>query len=167
MTELVNYAIVAIPFLVIRVHLIRLRPDISSNRLSGLFLLHKTIDKFDILWYIKKVILNTTFMYNISTNNKVQAEKLKTKLEQEIIDLKLQKARIESDIYYYSLLEKDLPLSKTDKLVISQDKKNLSMLRQVINFFSAKVNNIIEDNIESDEKVTTKHTKSKSINRRS
>lgn len=106
-------------------------------------------------------------MYNISTNNKVQAEKLKTKLEQEIIDLKLQKARIESDIYYYSLLEKDLPLSKTDKLVISQDKKNLSMLRQVINFFSAKVNNIIEDNIESDEKVTTKHTKSKSINRRS
>lgn len=106
-------------------------------------------------------------MYNISTNNKVQAEKLKTKLEQEIIDLKLQKARIESDIYYYSLLEKEVPLSKTDKLVISQDKKNLSMLRQVIDFFSTKVNNIIEDNIKSDEKATIKYTKSKSTSRRS
>jgi hypothetical protein len=106
-------------------------------------------------------------MYKISTNSKEQAEKLKSKLELQLIDLQLQKARIESDIYYYSLLEKDLPLSKSDKLVISQDKKNLSMLRQVIDFFSAKVNNIIEDNIESDEKVTTKHTKSKSINRRS
>lgn len=106
-------------------------------------------------------------MYKISTNSKEQAEKLKSKLELQLIDLQLQKARIESDIYYYSLLEKDLPLSKSDKLVISQDKKNLSMLRQVIDFFSAKVNNIIEDNIESDEKVTTKHTKSKSTARRS
>ena len=106
-------------------------------------------------------------MYNISTNNKEHAEKIKSKLELELIDLQLQKAKIESDLYYYSLLEKDLPLSKSDRLTVSQDKKNLSMLRQVINFFSTKVNNIIEDNIESDEKTTTKHIKSKSINRRS
>lgn len=106
-------------------------------------------------------------MYKISTNSKEQAEKLKSKLELQLIDLQLQKARIESDIYYYSLLEKDLPLSKSDKLVVSQDKKNLSMLRQVIDFFSAKVNNIIEDNIELDEKATTKYTKSKSTSRRS
>lgn len=106
-------------------------------------------------------------MYKISTNSKEQAEKLKSKLELQLIDLQLQKARIESDIYYYSLLEKDLPLSKSDKLVVSQDKKNLSMLRQVIDFFSAKVNNIIEDNIELDEKATTKYTKSKSTARRS
>lgn len=106
-------------------------------------------------------------MYNISTNNKEHAEKIKSKLELQLIDLQLQKARIESDIYYYSLLEKDLPLSKTDKLVISQDKKNLSMLRQVIDFFSTKVNTILEDNIELDEKTTIKYTKSKSTSRRS
>lgn len=105
-------------------------------------------------------------MYNISTNSKEHAEKIKSKLELELIDLQLQKAKIESDLYYYSLLEKDLPLSKSDKLVISQDKKNLSMLRQVIDFFSAKVNTILEDNIQSDEKTTTKHTKSKSTSRR-
>lgn len=106
-------------------------------------------------------------MYNISTNNKEHAEKIKSKLELQLIDLQLQKARIESDIYYYSLLEKQLPLSKTDKLVVSQDKKNLSMLRQVIDFFSTKVNTILEDNIQSDEKTPTKHTKSKSTSRRS
>lgn len=105
-------------------------------------------------------------MYNISTNNKEHAEKIKSKLELQLIDLQLQKAKIESDLYYYSLLEKDLPLSKSDKLVVSQDKKNLSMLRQVIDFFSAKVNTILEDNIQSDEKITAKHTKSKSTTRR-
>lgn len=106
-------------------------------------------------------------MYNISTNNKEHAEKIKSKLELQLIDLQLQKARIESDIYYYSLLEKQLPLSKTDKLVVNQDKKNLSMLRQVIDFFSTKVNTILEDNIQSDEKTTIKYTKSKSTSRRS
>lgn len=105
-------------------------------------------------------------MYNISTNNKEHAEKIKSKLELKLIDLQLQKAKIESDLYYYSLLEKDLPLSKSDKLVVSQDKKNLSILRQVIDFFSAKVNTILEDNIQSDEKFTTKYTKSKSTSRR-
>lgn len=106
-------------------------------------------------------------MYNISTNSKEHAEKIKSKLELQLIDLQLQKARIESDIYYYSLLEKQLPLSKTDKLVVNQDKKNLSMLRQVIDFFSTKVNTILEDNIQSDEKTTIKYTKSKSTSRRS
>jgi hypothetical protein len=106
-------------------------------------------------------------MYNISTNSKEHAEKIKFKLELQLIDLQLQKARIESDIYYYSLLEKQLPLSKTDKLVVNQDKKNLSMLRQVIDFFSTKVNTILEDNIQSDEKTTIKYTKSKSTSRRS
>lgn len=105
-------------------------------------------------------------MYNISTNSKEHAEKIKSKLELQLIDLQLQKARIESDIYYYSLLEKQLPLSKTDKLVVNQDKKNLSMLRQVIDFFSTKVNTILEDNIQSDEKTTIKYTKSKSTSRR-
>jgi hypothetical protein len=105
-------------------------------------------------------------MYNISTKTKDQAERIKSKLEQELIDLQLQKAKIESDIYYYSLLEKDLPLSKSDKLTISQDKKNLSMLKQVIDFFSGKVNNIMEDNINSDEKTTTKLTKSRTTSRR-
>lgn len=105
-------------------------------------------------------------MYSISTKNKDQAERIKSKLELELIDLQLQKAKIESDLYYYSLLEKDLPLSQSDKLTVSQDKKNLSMLRQVIDFFSAKVNNILEDNIQSDEKTTTKTTKSRATSRR-
>lgn len=105
-------------------------------------------------------------MYNISTKNKDQAERIKSKIELKLIDLQLQKAKIESDLYYYSLLEKDLPLSQSDKLTISQDKKNLSMLRQVIDFFSAKVNNILEDNIQSDEKTTTKSTKSRTTSRR-
>jgi hypothetical protein len=105
-------------------------------------------------------------MYNISTKNKDQAERIKSKLELELIDLQLQKAKIESDLYYYSLLEKDLPLSKSDRLTVSQDKKNLSMLKQVINFFGGKVNNIIEDNTQSDEKTTTKLTKSRTTNRR-
>jgi len=105
-------------------------------------------------------------MYNISTKNQDQAERIKSKIELELIDLQLQKAKIESDLYYYSLLEKDLPLSQSDKLTISQDKKNLSMLRQVIDFFSAKVNNILEDNTQSDEKTTTKTTKSRTTSRR-
>ena len=106
-------------------------------------------------------------MYNISTNNKEHAEKIKSKLELELIDLQLQKAKIESDLYYYSLLEKDLPLSKSDRLTVSQDKKNLSMLRQVIDFFSGKVNNILKDNIQLDEKTTPKTTKSRTTSRRS
>ncbi len=88
-------------------------------------------------------------------------------LELELIDLQLQKAKIESDLYYYSLLEKDLPLSKSDRLTVSQDKKNLSMLRQVIDFFSGKVNNILKDNIQLDEKTTPKTTKSRTTSRRS
>jgi hypothetical protein len=105
-------------------------------------------------------------MYNISTKSKDQAERIKSKLELELIDLQLQKAKIESDLYYYSLLEKDLPLSKSDKLTVSQDKKNLSMLKQVIDFFGAKVNNILEDNTQLDEKTTTKTTKSRTTSRR-
>ena len=105
-------------------------------------------------------------MYNISTKSKDQAERIKSKLELELIDLQLQKAKIESDLYYYSLLEKDLPLSKSDKLTVSQDKKNLSMLKQVIDFFGAKVNNILENNTQLDEKTTTKTTKSRTTSRR-
>jgi hypothetical protein len=105
-------------------------------------------------------------MYNISTKTKDQAERIKSKLELELIDLQLQKAKIESDLYYYSLLEKDLPLSKSDKLTVSQDKKNLSMLKQVIDFFGAKVNNILENNTQLDEKTTIKTTKSRTTNRR-
>ena len=105
-------------------------------------------------------------MYNISTKTKDQAERIKSKLELELIDLQLQKAKIESDLYYYSLLEKDLPLSKSDKLTVSQDKKNLSMLKQVIDFFGAKVNNILENNTQLDEKTTTKNTKSRATSRR-
>ena len=40
------------------------------------------------------------------------------------------------------------------------------MLRQVIDFFGAKVNNILEDNTQLDEKTTTKTTKSRATNRR-
>ena len=105
-------------------------------------------------------------MYNISTKSKDQAERIKSKLELELIDLQLQKAKIESDLYYYSLLEKDLPLSKSDKLTVSQDKKNLSMLKQVIDFFGAKVNNILENNTQLDEKTTIKTTKSRATSRR-
>lgn len=105
-------------------------------------------------------------MYNISTKTKDQAERIKSKLELELIDLQLQKAKIESDLYYYSLLEKDLPLSKSDKLTVSQDKKNLSMLKQVIDFFGAKVNNILENNTQLDEKTTIKTTKSRTTSRR-
>jgi hypothetical protein len=105
-------------------------------------------------------------MYNISTNSKDQANKVLSKIESEIIDLKLQKAKIESDIYYYTLLEKDLPLSKSDKVIISNDKRNLSMLRQVIDFFSNKLDLMVLDNNKSDEKKISKSTKSTTSSRR-
>jgi hypothetical protein len=105
-------------------------------------------------------------MYNISTNSKDQANKVLSKIESEIIDLKLQKAKIESDIYYYTLLEKDLPLSKSDKVIISNDKRNLSMLRQVIDFFSNKLDLMVLDNNKSDEKKISKSTKSTASSRR-
>ena len=105
-------------------------------------------------------------MYNISTNSKDQANKVLSKIESEIIDLKLQKAKIESDIYYYTLLEKDLPLSKSDKAIISSDKRNLSMLRQVIDFFSNKLDLMVLDNNKSDEKKISKSTKSTTSSRR-
>jgi hypothetical protein len=105
-------------------------------------------------------------MYTLSTNSKDQANKVLSKIEDKIIDLKLQKAKIESDIYYYTLLEKDLPLSKSDKAIISNDKKNLSMLRQVIDFFSNKLDTMVSDNTQEYEKKTIKSTKSTASSRR-
>lgn len=99
-------------------------------------------------------------MYKVSTNNKEHANRTIAKIDQELIDLKLQKARIESDLLYYTLLEKELSLSKEEKVFITADKKNLSLLRQVIDFFNDRINSIILDNDNNDEKKTAKATKS-------
>lgn len=106
-------------------------------------------------------------MYTLSTKSKDQANKVLSKIEEEIIDLKVQKAKIESDIYYYTLLEKELPLSKSDKVIISNDKRDLSMLRQVIDFFSNKLDTMVSDNTQAYEKKTTKSSKSTTSSRRS
>ena len=65
-------------------------------------------------------------MYKISTENKNQALKNLELIQEQRVELEIQKAQNLADIYYFETLEKTLPLSKDEKIVLTHDKKQLS-----------------------------------------
>ena len=105
-------------------------------------------------------------MYKVNTENKKQAQNNLEIIREKQIDLAIQKAQNLADIFYYDELEKTLPLSKDEKIVLTHDKKQLSVLGMTIDYFGSLLNNILA-NETTDEKKPTKTRKSTSHSNKS
>lgn len=105
-------------------------------------------------------------MYKISTENKNQALKNLELIQEQRVELEIQKAQNLADIYYFETLEKTLPLSKDEKIVLTHDKKQLSVLGKTLNYFGTLLDNILA-NETKDDKTPTKTRKSTASTNRS
>jgi hypothetical protein len=104
-------------------------------------------------------------MYKVSTENKKQATKNLELIQEKQIDLAIQKAQNLADIFYYEELEKTLPLSKDEKIVLSHDKKQLSILGMTIDYFGGLLDNILANETKDDKKPTKTRKSNANTNR--
>ena len=77
----------------------------------------------------------------------------------------IQKAQNLADIYYYEELEKTLPLSKEERIVLTHDKKQLSVIGRTVDYFSSLLDNIIANETKDDKKPTKNRKSNASSNR--
>ena len=105
-------------------------------------------------------------MYKVSTENLKQAQSNIELIKEQLVELEIQKAQNLADIFYFETLEKTLPLSKEEKIVLTHDKKQLSVLGKTFNYFGGLLDNILA-NENKDEKKPTKNRKSNANTNRS
>ena len=106
-------------------------------------------------------------MYKISTENKNQALKNLELIQERRIELEIQKAQNLADIFYYETLGKTLPLSKEEKIVLTHDKKQLSVLGKTLDYFGGLLDNILANETNENDKTPTKTRKSTASTNRS
>jgi hypothetical protein len=104
-------------------------------------------------------------MYKISTVNKEQANKNLELIQERRIELDIQKAQNLADIFYYETLEKTLPLSKDEKIVLTHDKKQLSVLGKTLEYFGGLLDNILANETKDDKKPTKTRKSNANTNR--
>lgn len=104
-------------------------------------------------------------MYKVSTENKKQAQSNLDIIHEKQIDLAIQKAQNLADIYYYEELEKTLPLSKEERIVLTHDKKQLSVIGRTVDYFSSLLDNILANETKDDKKPTKTRKSNASSNR--
>jgi hypothetical protein len=106
-------------------------------------------------------------MYKVSTENKKQAQSNLELIQEQRIELDIQKAQNLADIFYYETLEKTLPLSKDEKIVLTHDKKQLSVLGKAIDYFGSLLDNILTNETNENDKTPSKTRKSTASTNRS
>jgi hypothetical protein len=104
-------------------------------------------------------------MYKVSTENIKQAQRNLELIQEKRIDLDIQKAQNLADIFYYETLEKTLPLSKEEKIVLTHDKKQLSVLGKAIDYFGGLLDNILANETKDDKKPTKTRKSNANTNR--
>jgi len=104
-------------------------------------------------------------MYKVSTENIKQAQRNLELIQEKRIDLDIQKAQNLADIFYYETLEKTLPLSKEEKIVLSHDKKQLSVVGKAIDYFGGLLDNILANETKDDKKPTKTRKSNANTNR--